>query len=333
MYQKQKKNLQKKHNTENALIGCGYWGTIIANNLLNLGYKNFYIYDSNIKNSQNLKKKFQNVIISRNYNDILKNELIKNIFYATPPSKNFSLIKKALYYKKNIFLEKPGFNKISDFNKIKKLQSNNKTLMFGYVYCFNNYIEYIKYTILKKKLGKLLYINFQRQNLGPIRNDVQVAEDLSSHDLSIILCIFGKLPKIISHNKYSILKKNISDISNLHMKLGNAYIDINNTWLNPTKVRRITIIGSKKMLLFDEMNLVNTIRIYNKYAEYPKVHEFDKKFFKSKALIYEGKNFSPKIKLKSPLEQEIKHFLKCVNKKIIPKTNFNFAYKILKFLK
>ena len=73
MYQKQKKNLQKKHNAENALIGCGYWGTIIANNLLNLGYKNFYIYDSNLKNSLNLKKKFQHVNISMNYNDILKN--------------------------------------------------------------------------------------------------------------------------------------------------------------------------------------------------------------------------------------------------------------------
>jgi len=316
-----------------ALIGCGYWGNIIANNLLNLGYKNFYIYDSNLKNSHNLKKKFQHVIISKNYNDILKNDSINNIFYATPPSKNFLLIKKALYYKKNIFLEKPGFNKISDFNKIKKLQSDNKTLMFGYVYCFNNYIEYIKSTILKKKLGKLLYINFQRQNLGPIRNDVHVAEDLSSHDLSIILNIFEKLPKVISHNKYSILKKGISDISNLHMKLGNVYIDINNTWLYPTKVRRITIIGSKKMLLFDEMDLMNTIKIYNKYAEYPKVHEFDKKFFKSKALIYEGKNFSPKIKSTSPLKAEIKHFLNCVNKKILPKTDFNFAYKILSFLK
>ena len=117
------------------------------------------------------------------------------------------------------------------------------------------------------------------------------------------------------------------------MKLGNVYIDINNTWLNPTKIRRITIIGSKKMLLFDEMDLVNTIKIYNKYAEYPKVQEFDKKFFKSKALIYEGKNFSPKIKSKSPLESEIRHFLKCTNSKIIPKTDFNFAFNIMKFLK
>ena len=80
---------------------------------------------------------------------------------------------------------------------------------------------------------------------------------------------------------------------------------------SPTKIRRITIIGSKKMLLFDEMDLVNTIKIYNKYVEYPKVHEFNKKFFKSKALIYEGKNFSPKIKSKSPLKSEIRHFLKC----------------------
>ena len=87
------------------------------------------------------------------------------------------------------------------------------------------------------------------------------------------------------------------------------------------------------MLLFDEMDLVNTIKIYNKYAEYPKIQQFDEKFFKSKALIYEGKNFSPKIKSKSPIEVEIKHFFKCVNKKIIPKTNFNFAYKIMKFLK
>ena len=316
-----------------ALVGCGYWGTIIANNLLNLGYKKFYVYDSNFRNSYNLKKKFQNVIISKNYNDILKNKSIKNIFYATPPSKNFLLIKKALYYKKNIFLEKPGFDKLSDFNKIKKIRSSNNTLMFGYVYCYNNYIEYIKKIISKRKLGKLLYINFQRQNLGPIRNDVQVAEDLSSHDLSIILNIFGKLPKTISHSKYSILKKNISDISNLHMRLGNIYIDINNTWLYPNKIRRITVIGSKKMLLFDEMDLVNTIKIYNKYAVYPKIHEFDKKFFKSKALIYEGKNFSPKIKSKSPLECEIRHFLKCTNNKIIPKTDFNFAYKILKFLK
>ncbi len=316
-----------------ALIGCGYWGTILTNNLIMLGFNNLFIYDTNKKNCFILKKKFKKVIIVNSYDILLKDKSIDIFFFATPPSLNFSIVKKAITHNKNIFLEKPGFKKISEFLKIKNLKKNNKILMFGYVYCFNDYIKFIKKTIYQKKLGNILHMNFQRQNLGPIRNDVEVAEDLSSHDLSIILDIFKKLPKIIYHNKYSILKKNISDISNLHMKLDNTFIDINNTWLNPTKIRRITIIGSKKMLLFDEMNLHNPIKIYNKYAVYPKIQHFKKDFFNKKALIYEGKVSLPKVKFTSPLKKEIEHFFNTIfkNEKLI--TNFDFAFKISKFLK
>ena len=315
-----------------ALIGCGYWGTILANNLLSLGIKKLFIYDSNKKNCESLKKKFNKVIITSSYKNLLKDKSIDIFFFATPPSKNYPLVKKAILYHKNIFLEKPGFKKINDFYNIKKIRINNKILMFGYVYCYNGYIQYIKNIINKKDLGKILHINFQRQNLGPIRNDVQVAEDLSSHDLSIILNIFKKLPKIIYHNKYSILKKNISDISNLHMKLNGTFIDINNTWLSPTKIRRITIIGSKKMLLFDEMDLLNPIKIYNKYAVYPKIQFFKKSFFQKKAQIYEGKVYMPNVKCKSPLKEEIKHFFDTISKKEKPKTDFKFALAISKFL-
>ena len=137
--------------------------------------------------------------------------------------------------------------------------------MFGYVYCFNDYIKYIQNLLNKKKLGKLLYINFQRQNLGPIRNDVNVAYDLTSHDLSIILNLFKKKPKKLSHLKYQILKKNISDISNLHLKLDHIYIDINNSWLSPIKVRRTIIVGSKEDLKKQEMFVQNIY--YVKYSE------------------------------------------------------------------
>ena len=88
---------------------------------------------------------------------------------------------------------------------------------------------------------------FQRQNLGPIRSDVNSSYDLSSHDLSIIFYIFDKL-KIINHIHYPILKKDISDISNLHMRLNDIYIDINTSWLNPNKVRTITIVGEKNVI-------------------------------------------------------------------------------------
>ena len=93
--------------------------------------------------------------------------------------------------------------------------------MFGYVYCFNNQIDLLKKIIKKNLLGKILYISFSRQNLGPIRNDVDVDYDLTSHDLSIINKIYGILPSIKSYEKYSILKKNNADISNLHLSLKN----------------------------------------------------------------------------------------------------------------
>lgn len=315
-----------------AVIGCGYWGTIITKTLVNLGYKYIYAYDSNIKNTFTLKRKFKKINIIRNYNQILLNKDIIDIFYATPPSKNFELIKKALKNKKRIFLEKPGVAKSQELKKLNKIRKkNNNQVMFGYVYCFNDYINYIKKILIKKNLGKILYMNFQRQNLGPIRNDVDVAYDLTSHDLSIILYLFNKMPKKLSHLKYPILKKNLCDISNLHMKIGNTFIDINNSWLSPTKVRKITIIGSKKMLLFDEMNLNEPIKIYNKYAKYPKIQEFKKKFFESKALIYLGKNYSPKVKSSPSLTNEINYFFN-LNKRSKPITDFSFSYKILKFL-
>lgn len=315
-----------------AIIGCGYWGTIITKTLIQLGLKNIFIYDSNVKNLNTLKKKYNSVKIINDYNKILFDKDLTNLFFATPPSKNYYLVKQAIIKNKKIFLEKPGVIKSSDLKKLIKLNEKFKSLvMFGYVYCFNDYIKYIKKVISKNVLGNLLYINFQRQNLGPIRNDVDVAYDLTSHDLSIILFLFGKLPKKISHIKYSILKKDLCDISNLHMKINNAFIDINNNWINPTKIRRINIVGSKKMLSFDEMDLENPIKIYNKYAKYPKIQDFNKKFFEAKALIYLGKNFSPKIKSSQSLSNEIRYFLN-LKKNDKPVTDFLFSFKILNFL-
>ena len=327
-------NSFKDKNQKIALIGCGYWGTIIAKTLIQLNFKNISIYDSNFNNLKTLKNKFKNLNIEHKFSKILENDEIKNIFFATPPSKNYKIVKNALLYKKNVFLEKPGVTKIYELKNLNLISLKNKCkLMFGYVYCYNDYIKYIKKIINKNELGKILYLSFQRQNLGPIRNDVNVADDLSSHDLSIILHLFKKLPTILNHIKYSLLKKSIYDISNLHMKLKNIYIDINNSWLNPKKIRTLTIIGSKKMLLFDEMNLDEPIKIYDKYAKYPKIQDFDKKFFKSKALIHVGKNISPKIKTTPALENEIKHFFNSGIKKNRPITDFKFSFEILKLLK
>ena len=316
-------------NQKIAVIGSGYWGSIIINTLIKLNFKNIIIFDKSIKNKKIAKKKFKIVKFENNFSNILIDTDILNVFVATPPSENLKIVRKLISKNKNIFLEKPGFKKVKDIKNIEfYLKKMKSKLMFGYIYCYNDYIKKIKDIIDKKLLGEVQYISFSRKNLGPIRNDVDVDYDLTSHDLSIIKKFFNKLPKIISHKKYSLLKKNISDISNLHLRLKNIDIDINNSWLNPTKERLIKIIGKKKMLSFDEMDLEAPIKIYNQYAKYPKLDFFDKKFLQSKALIYKGKSRSIKLNSFSPLVNEIKTFFN--SKKNM--TDINMAKEILTFL-
>ncbi len=313
---------------DTALVGCGYWGTNIAKSLIPIK-KAIYVFDENQNNTKILKKRFPNFInIEKKFLNILYNKKIENIILATPPSKNFKLLKMLVENNKNIFVEKPGLKNLKEINFIKKIK-NNKIMMFGYIYMFNNYINFIKRFIENKQNGKILYLKFQRQNLGPIRNDVSVSYDLSSHDLSILYYFLGDLPNNIIENSYSILRKKNPDISNLSSKFKNIYIDIQNSWLNPDKVRRITVITKKKMLLFDEMKSDSKIVIYNNYAEYPKISEFDDNFFSQRAKIYYGKNFTPKIKQNNPLVDELIHFFKCVKNKKKPITDINFAKKIL----
>ena len=319
----------RNKNQKIVVIGSGYWGSIIINTLIELKFKNITIFDKSNKNKKIAKKKFKLVKFENNFSNILNDKDILNVFVVTPPSENFLIVKKLILNKKNIFLEKPGFKNVKDIKKIENYLNKSKTkLMFGYIYYYNTYIEKIKEIIDNNILGNIQYISFSRKNLGPIRNDVDVDYDLTSHDLSIIKKIFNKLPKIKSYKKYSLLKKNISDISNLHLKLKNIDIDISNSWLNPTKERLIKIIGKKKMLSFDELNLDEPIKIYNQYAKYPKLDFFDKRFLQSKALIYKGKSRSIKLNSLSPLVNEIKTFFN--SKKNM--TDINMAKEILTFL-
>lgn len=324
--------LKKKSKEFTALIGAGYWGTNIARNLIKLCKTKLYIYDKNKANINILVKRFPNkFIISNNYKSLLENNSVKNFVFATPPSQNFKLVSKALIFKKKIFLEKPGFKNYEEIQKIKSRYPNEiNNIYFGYIYMFNNYIKYIKNFIQDKKNGKIIYVKCQRQNLGPIRNDVDVNYDLSTHDLSILIYFFGDKIKVLSNLRHNILKKNIADISNLSLRIKDFFADINNSWLNPDKIRRITIITNKKMLLFDEMKQHKKIKIYNKYAEYPKIKNLSKVNFFKNAKIYEGNSFEPKIKDNDPLYDELNYYLYSNKKRNI--INFKLASKILKLI-
>ena len=295
-----------------AIVGLGYWGTIVTNTIVKLNiFKKIYIHDSDIEKKNIIKKKFRRKVTPTTIKEIISNNNIKNVFLATPPKKNFELLKKLIKAKKNILIEKPGLINKSHYKIIKKmLRINKNKLSFGYIYIYNNYIRYIKKIIDSKRLGEIKYINFQRLNFGPIRNKVSAAFDLATHDISILYYLLKKKIKLNKAVNHDILNKKNYDISFLNLSAGKIKIDINVSWLNPEKIRKIIIIGSKKMLLYDEMNEKKPIQIYNNYVTFPKIDKFTKNYFNHSRYIFKGSSIGIKLTNKRPLNEEIKEFIK-----------------------
>ena len=314
-----------------AIVGLGYWGTIVTNTVVSMNkFRKIYVFDNDSQKIKNIKKKFGNKIEYISFNKIKNDDRIKNIFLATPPKVNFKLLNTLICKNKNILIEKPGLTNLSQYRKIKDMMKKTKSnLNFGYIYIYNDYIKYIKRIINSKELGKIRYINLQRQNFGPIRNKVSAAFDLATHDISILYYLLNKkiiLKKSINHD---ILGKKNFDISFLNLRAGEIKIDINVSWLNPEKIRKIIIIGSKKMLLFDEMNISDPVKIYNNYVSFPKIDKFTKYFFNQSKYIFKGKSRSISFKETKPLNNEINEFLK--NNESI--TNIKFSENIIKTIK
>ena len=310
------------------IIGCGYWGSIIINTIKNLKkFKKIYVCDVDNYKTNLIKKRFGDFVNIIKLDEISKYEDIRYIYLATPPSKNLKLIKKLIPLNKKILLEKPGFSNLKDFRIVKKeLKKSKSELRFGYIYLYNQYIKYLRNIIRNNKLGKIKYIKFQRQNFGPIRNDVNAFVDLATHDLSILKFLFDNEIKLKSYIKHDILRFNSGDIISANFIIKDIPIDINVSWLNPEKVRKITIITSKKMILFDEMNTSKPIQIYDNYANYPKISKFTDDYFSQKAFIYKGKSKYIKLNDKMPLDQEILDFIN--DKKNI--SDIDFSSEIIK---
>jgi predicted dehydrogenase len=320
---------------DTAIVGNGYWGSIIAFKLTKLTKKKIIIYDKDIKKSQFLSNKIKNkFVIEKKFNNLLRNKKIKNIILATSPKINFEISKKIINAKKNLFIEKPMVSSSYQLKILDRLAKKNKRIiMGGYIYLFNPFIKKIKNIVDSNILGKIKYIYMSRKNLGPVRNSVDSSDDLSSHDLSILKFLFPNSSFTnIKKFKNNLLKKNISDISDIKLCIKNIKCDLSSSWLHPYKERKIIIIAKKKMLVFDEL-ANDKIVIFNKYAEYPKIQKFNKNIFSNIARVHEGVSKIIKVNFYDSLENELKYFIKCSAKSIEPITSCKFGIKILDLLK
>jgi len=317
------------------LIGVGFWGTNILNTLIKLKLKNkITVYDVDYKNIKIAQKRYGNNIICFKNEKIFLQQKIDFFIIATSVSTHFHYLKKLSFLKdinkKKIFVEKPATLNFKELKLINKYYGKNaKNIFIGYVYLYNNYITKIKKIIDKKVLGNIQHVIFERLNFGPVRSDVSSIKDLSSHDLAISTYLF-RTSRFFKCSKILINKNNKKnyDLNYILLKNKKFNIEIRSGWLYPEKIRKIIIIGSKKILYFDEMKKTGKLSLHEKTINYFNIDKFPKKFFTQNHNVYNGKITNIKVKDVSPLQNELIYFLK--GKKGL--SDIDFAIEIHKII-
>ncbi|MBI5873416.1 MAG: Gfo/Idh/MocA family oxidoreductase [Candidatus Omnitrophica bacterium] len=301
------------------LIGYGYWGPNFARVIGESSNSTLkYCADSDDRSLERAKKKYPTLITTKDYRDILSDGDVKAVIIVTPTKTHYQIAKECILAKKHVFIEKPLCQNVKEAQELILLAQDYKVkLMVGHVFLFNSAVKFIKDLIDRGHIGRLRHLHFQRRNLGPIRQDVNVLWDLAPHDISMALHFIGDKPFSVIASGESFLQKGILDVVSASLKFPhNVMVNMIFSWIDPVKVRDIAIVGENKMVLFDDVAQSERVKIFNKNANIIK-NTLDVSFGEYQISLHSGDILVPAIENREPLKEEFNHFIDCVanNKK------------------
>ena len=211
--------------------------------------------------------------------------------------------------------EKPLTLSAVEAQELKSLaDERNLILMVGHVFIFNSGIVWLKNFLDAGEIGEVQYAYSSRTNLGPFRYDVNALWDLAPHDIAIFNYLFESCPNKVSARGHKCLGNSNEDIAFANLEYGNNIVaHLHVSWLDPRKVRQITIVGEKKMVVWDDLDNLGPIKVYDKHVE--RTEKFYENYGEFQLLSKEGSITIPKIELKEPLRVQDQHFIDCINKK------------------
>ena len=295
-----------------AIVGCGYWGPNLIRNFSSLAEsKVLKGCDVDAQRLKHIKDLYSDIETTTNYDDLINDTNIDAIAIATPVHTHFTLARKSLEAGKHTFIEKPMAASSSECRELIELaQKKNLTLMVGHTFIFTPAVRKIKEIIDSGDLGDIYYINSQRLNLGLFQKDINVAWDLAPHDISIILYILNQVPVSVNCQGKANVYPGIEDIINMTIKFSaGGFATIQSSWLDPNKIRKMTFVGNKKMLVYDDTEPLEKIKIYDKRVERPPYYDSFGEFQHS---YHYGDMYSPYLKQNEPLRMECQHFIDCI---------------------
>lgn len=313
------------------IIGLGYWGpNIVRNAVMNPEITRIVCCDHQEERLENIKKTFETIEIVNDSNTLLADPNIDAVAIITPVYAHYELAKQALLAGKHILVEKPFMSSVKQSEEILALAAKqNLVVMVDHTFIYTPAVRKIKELYDTGVLGELYYFDSVRVNLGLFQRDVNVIWDLAPHDFSIMHHIIGKRPVSVRAMGADHVGKGIEDVAYVHVEFENnliAHFHIN--WLSPVKVRRTLIAGTKKMILYDDMENVEKIRVFDKGIDV----ESREAEYQMLVNYRAGEMYSPVLDNTEALKALIQEFIDSVKENRQPKTSGADGLEVVRIL-
>ena len=312
------------------VVGVGYWGPKLVRNFLALDEIDAVIaVDLEQKKLLSIKREFPSVEISRDLKSSLEKADLAVI--ATPVSTHFELASQAILSGCHVLVEKPMTATVEEALKLVDLAAKkNVHLMVDHTFLFNPAVQKMKEVVDRGDLGKALYFDSVRVNLGLYQNDVNVVWDLAPHDLSIMLHLVPYKPIAVQAHGMQYYRNGMVDMAYVKVFFEENYLaNFHLSWLSPTKVRRITLAGNKRMMVYDDMESNEKIKIYDKGVE---ILNSEEDLNQTRIQYRIGDIHIPAIPNKEALADEAKHFVDCCKGLLKPISDGNQGLLVVRIL-
>lgn len=314
------------------VAGCGYWGPNLVRNFRVVnGCKMEMVCDADESRLKHMKSLFPDLQTSANFEAAVNDPNLDAIAIATPVRFHYSMAKASLSAGKHTFIEKPMASSSAECDELVELaHKNGLILMVGHTFLYSPAIRKIKEIVDHGDAGEIQYISSRRLNLGLFQKDINVAWDLAPHDLSIILYLMGENPETVSCSGSAHVNKGIEDVTVMYLGFtrGRCAI-VHNSWLDPHKVREMTIVGTHRMIAYDDTAPLEKIKIYDTRVEVPPHYDTFSEF---QYAYHYGDVYSPYIKQEEPLKVECQHFIDCIQNGKEPLSSGRYGRDLVRIL-
>ncbi len=314
------------------VVGCGYWGPNLVRNFRFLPDCTLKtICDVNRDRLAHLAALYPGLNCEQRFEAMVADRELDTIVVATSVKHHFAMAKASLLAGKHTLVEKPLAASVEQCEELVSLaKKQGLILMVGHTFLFSPAVRKIKEIIDNNDIGEIRYISARRLNLGLFQPDINVTWDLAPHDLSIILYIMEEMPFSVNCRGVAHITPGIEDVTSMNLHFSNERSAIvQSSWLDPRKVREMTIVGSERMIVYDDVAPQEKIKIYDVHVKRPPHYDTFAEFHYA---YHYGDTYSPYIKQDEPLKAECQHFLDCIRTGRTPLTSAESGRDVIKIL-